>query len=240
MNLQALFNKEADQIVIKEKEIGFDIKKTCSANGKKLTSFSAFSKFLTVEKFDLIPQDILEKAAERGKRLHEFKEMFDNFWLDSTGDIEGDKFIKHYAQTKKDHNIEIIENEFVMWNLENMTWGIADSVAYVNGELAVIDFKTVSTMDAEQKAITFMQLETYSQMLEAKIGKSVKSYILWFNKNAKYDTKLVELIEMPQEIRESTKIMVKCLNRATFEMVQLVNYVKNDDKTKNKKERGQL
>lgn len=118
------------------------------------------SKHLFSDKYFGVSDEVLQKAAERGSRIHENCRAYDLLG------VEASEEAKAYAQIKRDNHIETIANEYTVTDYENVASNI-DLVAHVEGdadnEITIIDFKTTSHLDIEYLS---WQMSIYKYLFE--------------------------------------------------------------------------
>jgi predicted RecB family nuclease len=108
-----------------------------------------------------INTELLNKAAERGTEVHLAAESYANFGIeDISHERRGyfDGFRKWFDEAKP----VVISTEFKTYHKYLIYAGTVDLLAYLNGKLYVIDYKTTSTIE---KMLTRVQLEAYKQAL---------------------------------------------------------------------------
>ena len=108
-----------------------------------------------------INTEVLNKAAERGTEVHEAAENYANFGIvDISPEYRGylDGFCKWFDEVKP----EVVSTEFKMYHKYLIYGGTADLLAYINGKLYLIDYKTTSSVET---MLTRVQLEAYKQAL---------------------------------------------------------------------------
>lgn len=116
---------------------------TYTLDGKELSGItSIIGKYLFPHMYSNVSESVLEAARERGSMVHagleaEFQGM--------SGDIPE---IVAYRELAKQHKIRQIAAEYVVTDYNSIATCI-DSVAYVNGELALLDYKTTSILNVE-------------------------------------------------------------------------------------------
>ena len=132
---------------------------TYSVNGLKLPSVSEIMKTATEEHYATIPTSTLEKAADRGKRVHKSIEMFELYGIEPE-DEEVKPYFMQYKIAKHLEQFEITECELMMTNGEYC--GTIDAYAKVKGQETLIDFKVTSIINENLLEI---QLAAYDKLL---------------------------------------------------------------------------
>jgi hypothetical protein len=137
-----------------------------------------------------VSESVLEAARERGSMVHAGLEAE---FLGMRGDLPE---IVAYRELAKKHKIKQIAAEYVVTDYNSIATCI-DSVAYVNGELALLDYKTTSVLNIEYLR---WQLSLESLMFTMVNQCSVmKAYAVHLPKpkDGVCDAKLVEIELIP-------------------------------------------
>jgi hypothetical protein len=120
-----------------------DVEHTYSYKGKKLSGITRIlTKHLFVDKYDAIPDYILQNAAKIGNQVHFDLQTFDLF-----GQITTDKQ-KEYSEIIEKNNINVIENEYIVTDFEHFATAI-DKVVIIDGKIYLIDVKNTAKVDFE-------------------------------------------------------------------------------------------
>ena len=116
---------------------------TYTLDNKELSGItSIIGKYLFPDQYSNVNESVLEAARERGSIVHTCLEMeFKGLTTDSPE-------VNAYKELIKQHKIKQIAAEYVVTDYDSIATCI-DSVAYVNGELALIDYKTTATLNKE-------------------------------------------------------------------------------------------
>ena len=106
------------------------------------------------------------KALKIGDEMHEFLEIFVNARIYGTNLPEIPKHLERpmfkFIRWEQESKIEWIASEAKVISNEHLLAGTLDGLAYVDGKLTVIDFKTSKQISDEY----FIQTAAYSLMLE--------------------------------------------------------------------------
>ena len=116
-----------------------------------------------------VPQDIIQRAGERGTDLHKAIEDFEK-----EGKQSDLKELKNYQFLKKQYGFENIENELpVIYEKDGrvLYTGTLDQIILLDGKLGINDFKRVS---APNKSKIAYQLNFYRLAYEQTYGKKIE------------------------------------------------------------------
>ena len=164
---------------------------TYTLDGKELSGItSIIGKYIFPDMYDNVSESVLEAARERGSMVHAGLEAE---FLGMKGDIPE---IVAYRELAKQHKIKQIAAEYVVTDYNSIATCI-DNVAYVNGELALLDYKTTSVLNIEYLR---WQLSLESLMFTMVNQCSVaKAYAVHLPKpkDGVCDAKLVEIELIP-------------------------------------------
>lgn len=135
-------------------------------------------------KYESIPKEILEKAAERGTAIHRSIES----------GVPNNNYVQefeNYTKIIKENRFENIEHEIQVLLKKNndlIAIGRLDIIATIDNDLSIIDIKTTSKLDQDYLKY---QLNFYRTAYQQTFNKEVKKlYGIWLRKD-KY--KLVEI-----------------------------------------------
>ncbi len=158
-------------------------------DGEVIPSVTELLKPLTAKQFGAIPPDVLRIAAERGTDVHAACEAID-YDLDpevTYPDIIG--YINAYEQFLFDHDVTWygVEEMGVCTSWHINFAGTVDRWGLVDGEMAVVDIKTVAQPSLEQKFSVALQTELYSWIIEEKHDyEMARHYALYLTKGGDY------------------------------------------------------
>ena len=142
-------------------------------DGVNIPSVSALTKYALSEDFSNIPEDVLKKASDFGTEIHELLEFYE-----VTGNEVEDEYktIESWKACKEANKIETISMEKIIFTDDYA--GRYDTLAFVNNELALIDFKTNRSYPKEHLEV---QMGLYANAM-----KNVKRcYCFWLDKGKK-------------------------------------------------------
>ncbi len=170
-----------------------EIEHTYTLDGKRLSGVTALlHRQMFQSKYDGIPKEIMEQAAERGNAIHRQIEMYESFG-GSIWDDEVDAYINLKAKNK----YKTVATEWLVSDNEHVASSI--DVIFENGkDFVLCDIKTTSKLDMEYLS---WQLSIYKYLLLLDNPKAkVKSLIAcWLPKPQYGSPKMVEVSEKPVE-----------------------------------------
>lgn len=137
---------------------------------------SILSQVLFPSKYKDVDEDVLERAAARGTRIHELCQDTDTRPTDRReGDEQYAPEVTNYELLKVANDIEMIANEYLV---SRDDWGIASQIDCVDSEGNLYDIKTTYRLDTEYVS---WQLSFYAEMYEAQnpSHKAGKLYAIW-------------------------------------------------------------
>lgn len=176
-------------------------------NGIIIPSVSKILNYIFPDKYKNIPADILQNKAHYGTKLHELVQITDQEQITDYDTLKlkiehitflQENSIKEYLKLKKEHNIEIVNQEQIVC-YKGLYAGRFDKDGFVNKKSALIDLKTTAELDKEYLS---WQLSYY----ELANGKKYnKLYAMWLPKG-----KQGELVEIK---RKTKKELLDMLNK---------------------------
>lgn len=170
-----------------------EIEHTYTLDGKKLSGVTALlHRQLFQSKYDGIPKDVMQAAAERGNAIHRQVEMYESFG----GEIWDDE-VNAYIKLKAKNKFDTVATEWLVSDNEHVASSI-DVVFQKGKDLVLCDIKTTSKLDMEYLS---WQLSIYKYLLLLDNPKAkVKSLIAcWLPKEQYGKPKMVEVPEKPME-----------------------------------------
>lgn len=145
-----------------------------------------YGKHINPSKYKGVPESILQKAAERGTKIHEECRQLDMFGIA----ISPEAII--YKQLKEQYNIRPLENEYLVSDNKEF----ATMIDMLDEELSLYDFKTTSFLDEEslswQLSICAYLFEKQNPKLKVK-----KLYGIWLRNDK---AKLIEVNRIETEL----------------------------------------
>lgn len=119
----------------------FDQNHQYQLDGETIPSVSEITRFISREIYGNIMQFNLDRAAERGTKVHKALEVLDKFGsVEIPEDISG--YIQAYVKFRKEHTVEWKEIEWPVHHAEKGFAGTIDRYGTVDGVPGITDFKT--------------------------------------------------------------------------------------------------
>ena len=114
-------------------------------DGEEVPSVSELTRFIAREVYGEVNQQILDNAAERGKKVHKATEALDKFGqVEIEDDLSG--YLKGYILFRREHKVEWQKIEWPV-NNGNLYAGTLDRYGTVDGIPAIVDYKTTANID---------------------------------------------------------------------------------------------
>lgn len=136
-------------------------------NGAVVPSVTHICRF--IRDTGSVPKWTLDAAAERGRRVHEYCELYDYGALPDEIEYDLAPYVRAYIAFLRDYRIkEWMHSEYIMGASEYA--GTADRIGYIDGKLCIVDLKTTASLD---KRSIMAQLEGYRWLFEAESGLTV-------------------------------------------------------------------
>lgn len=151
-------------------------------DGVEIPSVSTVMGPLSQHEYGRIDPYTLNKAAARGTAVHNAIENWIKYGLNDTDpDYQGymDGFLEWWELRKP----VVVGSEVRVYHKLFGYAGTIDLVAYIDGSLNLIDYKTTSKLIERNCRV---QLEAYSQALESQGVKTVEKRILHLGNNGKW------------------------------------------------------
>lgn len=163
---------------------------TYTLDGKELSGItSLLSRQLFKDQYANIPDDVLQRAAERGTFVHQSCELADEgFQVDT-------KEALNYLKLKERYNLQFEESEYLVSDNENYASCIDKVYRYDDTTFYLGDIKTTFKLNKEYVQ---WQLSIYAYLFELQNpGAKVSSiFALWLRDDTH---QLVELERIPEE-----------------------------------------
>ena len=167
----------------------FDTDHRYTLDGEELPSVSELCRFLSREIYGTVSQYMLDRAAERGRRVHKLCEALDIY---GKADVPDDllQYIKAYVQFRKDHEVQWDSIEKAMHHPEQKYAGTIDRIGFVDGKRCIVDLKTYCQY---HKPLAIAQLNLYRRMVEYGAEPVDSLKILHLKKDGTYRLINVEI-----------------------------------------------
>ena len=164
-------------------------------DGEEVPSVSELTRFIAREIYGEVNQQILDNAAERGKKVHKATEALDKY-----GQVE--------ILFRREHEVEWQKIEWPV-NNGNLYAGTLDRYGTVDGIPAIVDYKTTANIDQGHKMLYTAAQNLYRMAIE-KDHPVEKLIILQLIKDGSY--KLYEL-EIQDELANACLALHQALKR---------------------------
>lgn len=184
-------------------QIDFDAEKhEYSVGGMKIPSVSEILAPLSADRYDGLNPWMLKAAAAKGTAVHEATELMD-YGFEPEADPEIEPYLLAYQTFLCEHEVEWEMIEKIVYygrGVEGETplfAGTVDRFGTLDGELAVLDIKTYSSLSTDSMLNASCQTALYRDAIEEGLGHkyfdyaTIKRYILHLRKDGSY--RLVDL-----------------------------------------------
>lgn len=161
---------------------------TYTLNGKSLSGVtSILNRQLFADKYSGISDEVLNKAAEYGKGVHESIELYD-----SLGIGEDEDAVKSYIKLCQKEGLTRLDNEYLISDNDY----VASSIDVVFEDCSLADIKTTSHLDEEYVS---WQLSIYAYLFEMQNPDLQANRLLaiWLPKSRYGKPKVVEVPRKP-------------------------------------------
>lgn len=159
------------------------------------------------DKYSNVNESILNKAAERGTKIHEQIDMVDNGLTKCTLPE-----VEKYLEIKKQHGIQPISNEFLV--SDNMR--VATSIDMVDSEGNLYDFKTTYSLDLDYLS---WQLSVCAYLFELQGNIAGKLYAIWLPKAVERS----KLVEVNRKSKEEVESLIEAYFSGTEYMPNIIS-----------------
>ena len=183
------------QVKTMGKLLFFDEGHRYEVDGEVLPSVSELCRFLTREVYESVSQYHLDRAADRGTKVHKACETLDLYGKVEISD-EFAPYVAAYLQFRKEHEVQWQMIEQSMYHTEDRYAGTVDRYGLLDGVHTLVDFKTSYVV---QKRLAIAQLNLYRRMLQRNGYPVDRQVILHLTKDG---YKLVE-IERRDDVPEA-------------------------------------
>lgn len=152
------------------------------------------SKHLFQDKYDNVPDFVLQRAASRGTFIHECCEL-----VDTLGIIPDSIEAQNYIKLKEKHGLTTISNEYIVSDEQHF----ASAIDVVLSDYSLADIKTTAKFDNDYVS---WQLSIYAYLFELQNPelKANKLYGIWLRNDT------AELIEVEKKPKELIKELLRC------------------------------
>ena len=145
-------------------QLAFDpVSHIYTLDGVILPSVTQIMKPLSSHKYATVKEDVLKRAAERGKGVHAAIELHALAGIEDC-EQEGQPYFDAYLKWFHKEKPVIQKTESATWHKTLMYAGTVDLIAEINGKRTLIDFKTTAALN---DMLTTVQLEAYQRALQS-------------------------------------------------------------------------
>lgn len=132
-------------------------------NDVELPSVTEIAKPISFEKLNDLPRHILEKARNRGSRVHELAEEYLLVGELDFDEIEPEyaPYIEQFIEWVFTYKPKVLFTEHKMFSYEFA--GTCDLICEIDGKTIIVDYKTTSAIDKKSLSV---QLEGYSRLCD--------------------------------------------------------------------------
>ncbi len=174
-------------------KVVFDpIEHTYFLEGKQLSGISKLYRKHIKDSYASVPDAILQKAAERGQKVHDACRVADMFGTITCPEAE------MYLKLKKENGIKTVENEYIVSDDKHF----ATAIDVLGDDFSTYNIKTTSVLDKEslswQSSIEAVLFEKQNPHLKIN-----KLYGIWLRDKA-------ELVEVPRIPDEEVLKLLEC------------------------------
>ena len=159
-----------------------DSKHIYTLNGLEIPSVTTIMKPLSNAEYKGISENVLNRAAEKGTAVHNAAENWAKFQIeDIEPEYKGyfDAFLSWWEEKKP----VMVGSEVRLYHKIMRYAGTADLIAWIDGELTLVDYKTTSKLIEMNCGV---QLEAYSKALASHGIEVQGKRILHLKKDGKY------------------------------------------------------
>lgn len=162
---------------------------TYRLDGVIIPSVSAVMEPLSRSTYRRVDDKTLDKAANKGSSVHSSIEFFINYGVEDVNPAHKgyfDAFLDWWNLRKP----EVVGCENYVYHKIYRYGGTVDLLAYIDGKLTLVDFKTTSALLEKTCGV---QLEAYAQALKNHGIEVEQKMILHLKKTGKYAEKFFEV-----------------------------------------------
>ena len=173
---------------------------TYLVDGQEVPSVTTILNYMSDVEYGKVNPAVLEQAARRGTLVHEYTELYDYDALPDEIEYEVAPYIQAYMKFIRDYKPNWILIEGQVYNDVYNYAGTVDRIGDIDGELAVVDIKTLASPTKMQKFTVSAQTEAYRRayiymLMDDELipASPIHRYALYLGKDGEYN--LVDLDE---------------------------------------------
>jgi len=152
--------------------------------GRLVPSVTTLMKALSENTYKNIPEHVLNKAGERGTKIHKIIELWETEGIEPT---EYQEYLLQYKKAKKLEGFEVLFMEVAIGTEEFA--GTLDIIGLLNGKLIIIDLKITSKINTD---LLEVQLAGYDELCKYVGIDIIEHYVLHLTKTG-YKFKPIKL-----------------------------------------------
>lgn len=152
-------------------------------DGDEVPSVSTILKPLSDAKYEGIKRDTLEHAAAKGTAVHNAIENLIKFGIKDLP-VEYMPYLDAFSDWWNEASPTVVGSEIRLYHKIMRYAGTADMVAYIDGELTLVDYKTTYTISDMTCGV---QLEAYAKALESMGVKVQHKMILQLKRDGRHE-----------------------------------------------------
>lgn len=146
-------------------------------DGVKYPSITEIAKPISFERFNALQQSILEKARQRGKRVHELCEEYLLCGEIDEKEIESEylPYVASFIEWVRTYKPKVIYTEKRLFGANLGYCGTFDLLCEIDGKIVLIDYKATSTIDKKSLSV---QLAGYDELVMSRLGIAVDVFMV--------------------------------------------------------------
>ena len=150
--------------LVENKNLTFDESDhTYRLDGVVLPSVTQIMRPLSDANYNGIPEDVLQKAADRGTAVHQAIDIFLNYGCEDI-DPAYRGYLDAFLKWKDSVAPDVCATEQPIYHPTMLYCGTADCVCKIGGKMVLIDYKTTSVI---HEKLVSVQLQAYESALKA-------------------------------------------------------------------------
>ena len=163
---------------------------TYIVDGQEVPSVTTILNYMSDVEYGGINRAVLDQAARRGSLVHEYTELIDCDYDPEEVEYEVVGYLKAYKDFLRDYKPDWVMIEEPLYCEDYGYAGTVDRIGYIDGNLCIVDIKTLASPTKMQKFTVSAQTSAYERAYGEYIGKR---YALYLGKDGDYN--LVDLWE---------------------------------------------
>lgn len=189
-------------------------------DGEEVPSVTTILNYMSDVEYGGINKAVLDQASIRGRLVHEYTELMDYDAMPDEVEYEVVGYLKAYAKFLRDYDIDWWYIEKILYNESVGYIGTADRIGTIDGEISIVDIKTLASPSKMAKFTVSAQTEAYRRayigayidmLLDGKKPPAQPTcrYALYLGKDGEYN--LVDLNEYDKKYGyDSWRMFLAC------------------------------